>query len=176
MSAYVLGETPPAERDAFVARLWAHAGDAVVIVEPGTPLGFTNVRQARALLLAAGATIAAPCPHDDACPMPEGDWCHFAQRIARTPLHRVVKTATLSYEDEKFSYVAATRYAVQTRAPRVLRHPQTRKGHIILELCAPSGLQRRTVSRKDGLMYRRARDATWGSTLEPTPGDIRGEE
>ena len=104
--------------------------------------------------------------------MPERDWCHFAQRISRTPLHRGIKAATLSYEDEKFSYVAATRFAAGARAARVLRHPQTRKGHIILELCTPAGLQRRTVSRKDGVTYRQARDATWGSALTPLAGDV----
>ena len=173
VAAYVLGELPPAARDDFVARLWSHARGAVVIVEPGTPRGFAAVRRARALLLAAGATIAAPCPHDEACPMPEGDWCHFAQRVTRTPLHRAAKAATLAYEDEKFSYVAATtQCAALTRAPRVLRHPQTRKGHMILELCTPAGLQRRTVSRKEGAAYRQARDAAWGSALAPiTNGD-----
>lgn len=172
VAAYVLGEVRPAQRDDFVARLWAHASGAVVIVEPGTPRGFATIRQARALLIAHGATIAAPCPHDNACPMPERDWCHFAQRISRTPLHRGIKAATLSYEDEKFSYVAATRFAAGAHAARVLRHPQTRKGHIILELCTPAGLQRRTVSRKDGVTYRQARDATWGSTLAPLAGDV----
>jgi ribosomal protein RSM22 (predicted rRNA methylase) len=98
--------------------------------------------------------------------MPEGDWCHFAQRISRTPLHRGVKAATLSYEDEKFSYVAATGFAARAGGARVLRHPQTRKGLVTLELCTPSGLQHRAVSRKDGLLYRRARDAVWGSTLD----------
>lgn len=164
--AYVLGELPPAQRDDVVARLWAHAAGAVVIAEPGTPRGFATVRQARALLIAAGATIAAPGPHDAACPMPAGDWCHFAQRLARTPLHRGAKAAALSYEDEKYSYVAAVRLAEVARAPRVLRHPQTRKGHIIFELCTLTGLQRRTVSRKEGPAYRQARDARWGSTLD----------
>lgn len=175
VAAYILGEIPLEKRDDVVARLWAHAIGAVVIVEPGTPRGFAVVRQARAALIAAGATVAAPCPHDAACPMPEGDWCHFAQRIARTPLHRGVKAAALSYEDEKFSYVAATRFAVDGREPRVLRHPQTRKGHIIFELCTPSGLQRRTVSRKDGSRYHQARDAAWGSTLPSAPDDAGGD-
>jgi ribosomal protein RSM22 (predicted rRNA methylase) len=173
VAAYVLGEVPPAESDDLVARLWTHAADAVVIVEPGTPRGFATIRRARSALIAHGATIAAPCPHDMACPMPEGDWCHFAQRITRTLLHRGVKAGTLSYEDEKFSYVSATRFAVAGRASRVLRHPKIRKGHVVFDLCTPSGLQRRTVSRKDGALYRQARDATWGSTLAAAPGDER---
>jgi ribosomal protein RSM22 (predicted rRNA methylase) len=170
VAAYLLGELPPAERDAAVARLWAIAGGAAIVVEPGTPRGFAVVRRARALLIADGARIAAPCPHDNDCPMPESDWCHFAQRLSRSSLHRGVKAGTLSFEDEKFSYVAATRGTVPQRDPRVLRHPQTRKGHVVFELCTPAGLQRRTISRKDGALYRQARDARWGSTLAD-PGD-----
>mgnify|MGYP006175931339 CR=1 FL=1 len=33
----------------------------------------------------------------------------FGQRINRTRLHRAIKGATLSYEDEKYSYVAVSR-------------------------------------------------------------------
>lgn len=165
VAAYVLGEVSPGQRDDFAATLWARAAGALVIVEPGTPRGFAAIRRARDLLLRRGATIAAPCPHDAACLMPEGDWCHVAQRITRTPLQRGAKAAALAYEDEKFSYVAAACCAVRARAPRVLRHPQTRKGHVILDLCTSCGLQRRTVSRRDGAAYRAARDATWGSTF-----------
>lgn len=166
VAAYVLGELPPEQRDDVVARLWAHTAGVVVMVEPGTPRGFASIRQARTLLIDAGATIAAPCPHDAACPMLAGDWCHFAQRLTRTPLHRGAKAAALSYEDEKYSYLAAVHWAATARAARVLRHPQTRKGHIIFELCTPAGLQRRTVSRKEGTAYRQAREARWGSTLD----------
>lgn len=173
VAAYVLGEISPEQRDDFVTRLWARSAEALVIVEPGTPRGFAAIRRARDLLC-SGAGIAAPCPHDAACPMPGGDWCHVAQRITRTPLHRGAKAATLAYEDEKFSYIAATRGAVPARAPRVLRHPQTRKGLVILDLCTPCGLQRRTISRRDGAAYRAARDATWGSTF--AAGDDNSED
>lgn len=165
VAGYLLGELPPAQSEAFVARLWSQSAGAVVIVEPGTPRGFATVRRARALLIAAGATIAAPCPHDGECPMPATDWCHFAQRVARTPLQRAVKVGTLSYEDEKFAYVAATRLSLASRLPRVIRHPQIRKGLVMFQLCGPSGLERRTISRRDGMLYRQARDVEWGSTL-----------
>jgi ribosomal protein RSM22 (predicted rRNA methylase) len=165
IASYLVGEIRPAERDAFVDRLWARAAGALVIIEPGTSRGFTNIRQARTRLIASGASIAAPCPHGSVCPMPEGDWCHFSQRVSRTPLQRGVKSGSLSYEDEKFSYVAAVRFPEHRQASRVLRHPQTRKGLVRLELCTAAGLERRTVSRRDGLLYKRARDVTWGSAI-----------
>src|SRR5579859_2556649 len=108
-TTYVLGELPALQREGFINKLWAITLDTLVIIEPGTPAGFSRILQARQQLIDTGAHILAPCPHDLSCPMSDNDWCHFSQRIARSQLHRQVKQATLSYEDEKFSYIAASR-------------------------------------------------------------------
>ena len=99
--------------------------------------------------------------------MANNDWCHFAQRITRSQLQRQAKQATLSYEDEKFSYIAASRTTGLPIRARVLRHPQIRPGHIHLELCTPGGLQNSTVTRKDKAAFREARDIAWGNALSP---------
>lgn len=208
-AAYVLSELRADERTALVARLWgatsAATNGALALVAPGTPIGFAHIRAARAQLIAAGATILAPCPHDEECPMGAAgplaasgathngtagpqrnvasqpgyaiaptDWCHFAQRLARSRLHRQIKGGDLAYEDEKFSYVIAVRPsnpAVVAGAPiggRIVRHPQTRAGLVALEVCAPGGLERRVITRKDRDAYRQARDLRWGDAL-PSP-------
>lgn len=177
IAAYVLGELAPGSHEALVERLWQHRAGVVLIIEPGTPRGFEAIRRARAHLIELNGHVVAPCPHDDPCPMTEGDWCHFAQRVTRTALHRTVKGGALGYEDEKFSYVAVSRMRGRPIAGRVLRHPQTRKGHVILELCTPDGLRRRTVSRKEGPTYRQARDLRWGSAINAdTDTDMGAEE
>jgi len=132
-----------------------------VIIEPGTPAGFSRIRQARQQLIAGGAHIVAPCP------MGENDWCHFAQRVARSQLQRQVKQAALSYEDEKFSYVVASRSQASPIEGRVIRHPQIRPGHIQLELCTPQGLSSSVVTRKDKEAFREARDIAWGDSIPP---------
>jgi ribosomal protein RSM22 (predicted rRNA methylase) len=118
-------------------------------------------------LLAADYVIAAPCPHQLACPLDiEGDWCHFGARLQRSAVHRQVKGAELSYEDEKYSYVAAIRPAVaDVGAPqgRIVRRPQQRKGLVLLDLCRADGtVGRELVSKSKGESYRRARKAAWG--------------
>jgi len=184
VSSYTLGEIPPEQRDDVVDRLWAATGaraddgrgdrggraadDAVLlIVEPGTPAGFAVVREARARVIAAGGTVVAPCPHDRACPMVDGDWCHFSRRVTRSRAHMQAKGVSIGYEDEKYSYVALARPpgTHSAIAGRVLRHPQTRPGHIILELCAPMGLEKTVVTRKERERYHRARDLAWGDSL-----------
>lgn len=175
---YVLNELPGPDRAALVARA-ARAARAVVIVEPGTPDGYERVIEARDLLVAAGFRIAAPCPHDGACPVVRGaDWCHFSVRVTRSSLHRQLKAGSLPYEDEKFSYVAAVREPVDVREPaggesagaaaRIVRRPQIRKGQVLLDLCtADDGLRRDTVAKRHGELYRAARDAAWGDPWPP---------
>ncbi|ETK30886.1 small ribosomal subunit Rsm22 family protein [Microbispora sp. ATCC PTA-5024] len=161
--AYVLGELPPDARDRAVRRFAAGAG-TVVVVEPGTPAGHARITAARDTLLALGMTTLAPCPHDAACPIvPGGDWCHFAVRLPRTPLHRRIKRASLGFEDEKFSYVVASRERRTPVGDRIVRHPAKRDGMVRLRLCGGDGdLREEIVSRRDGDAYRAARDAAWG--------------
>ena len=172
--SYVLGELVPADREAVVTELAERAG-AVALIEPGTPAGYARVMAARQTLIGAGLTIVAPCPHDLDCPISPGrDWCHFAARINRTTLHRQLKNGALSYEDEKFSYLVASRARWPQARGRVLRHPQYRKGAVSLTVCtAEPGLAAQTVFKRDAARYRQARGAGWGDAWPPD-GDQPG--
>ncbi|MBC9712453.1 small ribosomal subunit Rsm22 family protein [Streptomyces sp. TRM66268-LWL] len=166
--SYVLGELTADDRTAVVAAA-ARAAQAVVVIEPGTPDGYTRIIEARDALIAAGYGIAAPCPHSSACPIEPGrDWCHFSARVSRSSLHRQVKGGSLAYEDEKFSYVAAVRFPVTPAPARVVRKPQIRKGQVLLDLCgADESLARQTVTKRHGALYKEARDAEWGDAWPP---------
>ncbi|GGZ21485.1 rRNA methyltransferase [Streptomyces inusitatus] len=166
--SYVLKELTAADRAAVVTEA-ARAADAVVIVEPGTPDGYQRVIEARDRLIEAGMTIAAPCPHSAGCPIvPGSDWCHFSARVSRSSLHRQVKGGSLPYEDEKFSYVAATRFPADPAPARITRKPQIRKGLVLLELCDRDGtLTRQTVTKRQGPLYKSSRDAEWGDPWPP---------
>ncbi|MGC0377652.1 small ribosomal subunit Rsm22 family protein [Streptomyces sp. SAI-229] len=166
--SYVLNELTAPDRAALVDAA-ATAAQAVVIVEPGTPDGYARVIEARDRLISAGFHVAAPCPHSAACPIAPGtDWCHFSARVSRSSLHRQVKGGSLAYEDEKFSYVAATRLPVAPAPARVVRKPQIRKGQVLLDLCEKDpALRRTTVTKRHGDLYRAARDTDWGDPWPP---------
>jgi ribosomal protein RSM22 (predicted rRNA methylase) len=169
--SYVLGELTPADREALTDAAAAAATGVLLVVEPGTPDGYARVLAARDRLAAAGWSVLAPCPHSGTCPVTGTDWCHFAARVPRTALHRRLKGGTLGYEDEKFSYAALARPGTAWGAPapaRVVRHPQQRKGQVLMELCDRDGtLARTTVAKRHGDLYRAARDAGWGDAWPP---------
>lgn len=164
--AYSIGELPAGEQTAVLRRCCDVAA-SVVVIEPGTPRGFAAVLQARTWLLAHGAQLAAPCPHLLECPMAAaGDWCHFAQRVERTSLHRLAKGGALGYEDEKFSYIVAVRAPVALPRARIVRHPLQHPGHVQLTVCTAGRLERETVAKSDKERYRAARKAEWGDAWE----------
>jgi ribosomal protein RSM22 (predicted rRNA methylase) len=168
IAAYALNEVPEGQRAGAVRNLWRATRQALVLVEPGTPKGFLNIQAARDALIQDGAFIAAPCPHHAACPMSATDWCHASVRLARSEAHRAAKSAHLPYEDEKFAYLAATCAPLSGRPlSRIVKRPMPHKGHVQLDLCAEGGLSRLTVSRRDGQIYKAARDADWGDGWPP---------
>jgi ribosomal protein RSM22 (predicted rRNA methylase) len=165
IASYVLGEMTEENRAKTAETLWSAAGKMLLIVEPGTPAGYEQVRALRSLLLSRGAHIAAPCPHVGPCPIPEGDWCHFACRVPRSRLHRALKGGDAPYEDEKFCYMAFTKQPGEHVSARVLRHPQVEPGRVTLTLCTPEGIKKSIVTKRDGEAFKRARKAVWGHEL-----------
>ncbi|MFY9728588.1 MAG: small ribosomal subunit Rsm22 family protein [Bryobacteraceae bacterium] len=157
--AYSAGEMAPPP----LARLWQAARVALILIEPGTPRGFANIRAARSELLAAGAHMIAPCPAAGACPVVDPGWCHFAARVERSSLHRRIKNAGLGYEDEKYSYVALARDPAGPAPSRIVGRPRHHPGLIELETCTPAGLTTVRVSKRERDRFRAARHAQWGA-------------
>jgi ribosomal protein RSM22 (predicted rRNA methylase) len=158
IAAYSVSEMDPDP----LWRLWEAARTALVLIEPGTPRGFAAIAAMRTALLERGAAMLAPCPGSGPCPIEAPDWCHFAARVERSSLHRRLKDAGLNYEDEKFSYVAVARRAVELPAARILRRPEHHPGLIRIVQCTPAGIQSRNVTRRDPAAFRQARHAAWG--------------
>ena len=119
----------------------------------------------RQQLIAAGAYVAAPCPHEKPCPLIAPDWCHFNQRLPRSQAHRQIKGAEVPFEDERFIYVALTRSAPAIRAARVLAPPDVGKAEITAKLCTGHGVELAKVPRRDKAAYAGARWWRWGDAV-----------
>ena len=162
-ASFLLAELDPAGRAGLTDAAWDATGSLIVLVEPGTPAGYPRIIEARQRLLARGARLMAPCPHESPCPLSPPDWCHFAVRLARTREHRWLKSANLAYEDEKFAYLIAARAGSPAASARILRRPQFGKRQVRLRLCSSSGVADRLVFKSEQEIYRAARKAGWGN-------------
>jgi ribosomal protein RSM22 (predicted rRNA methylase) len=166
VASYFVGELPEAQLLDHADALWAKTAGILLIIEPGTPAGFSRIRSLRSHLIGRQAHVVCPCPHDRDCPLTGDDWCHFSQRLNRSRDHRQVKGAALSFEDEKFSYVALSRHAPEMSArDRVLAVPRVTKGSITTKLCTPAGLVTDVASRREADTYKERRRWRWGDAV-----------
>lgn len=165
VASYVIGEVAPDRMTHIAGTLWAASAGILAVIEPGTPAGFARIRTLRAHLITQGAHVAAPCPHDRVCPIVDPDWCHFSQRLNRSRAHRQVKGAALSYEDEKFSYVALARAPPPRIGARVLAHPRVGKAEVSAKLCTPEGIVTATAPRRESERYKAQKTWRWGDAV-----------
>src|SRR5829696_2824705 len=165
IASYMIGEIGAAEQKALAELMWQKTRDTLLVVEPGTPAGYARIIALRERLIAQGAHVAAPCPHDSQCPLQPPDWCHFTQRLQRSRAHKQVKDAELPFEDERFAYVALTRAAVAQRPARVLAQPAVSKVEIAAKLCTREGLALTKVPRRAKADYAAARRWRWGDAV-----------
>ncbi|MGY4615347.1 ribosomal protein RSM22 (predicted rRNA methylase) [Bradyrhizobium sp. USDA 4472] len=165
VASYVIGELGESDQRKLTETMWAKARHALVVIEPGTPAGYARILALRQHLIAAGAHVAAPCPHEKPCPLVAPDWCHFNQRLPRSQAHRQIKGAEVPFEDERFIYVALTRSAPAIRAARVLAPPDVGKAEITAKLCTGHGVELAKVPRRDKAAYAGARRWRWGDAV-----------
>ncbi|GAB1715257.1 MAG: Methyltransferase type 12 [Nitrobacter sp.] len=189
VASYVIGEMNADRQSALADLMWAATRDTLLVVEPGTHAGYRRILDLRRRLVAQGAHILAPCPHDAACPLialsseigtvsheenaskqkAAPDWCHFVQRLPRSRAHKHLKGAELPFEDEKFSYIALARTPARQRLPRVLAPPLVGKAGMRIKLCRPDGSASfATFPRRDKAAYARLRRISWGDTIVPS--------
>jgi ribosomal protein RSM22 (predicted rRNA methylase) len=166
VASYMINEIGDAEQRALAGLMWAKTRDTLLVVEPGTPAGYARIIALRNHLIALGAHVAAPCPHDGKCPLEPPDWCHFSQRLQRSRAHMQVKSVEVPFEDERFSYVALTRAPLEGRRPsRVLAQPDVGKVEITAKLCTTEGLSITRVPRRAKADYAAARRWRWGDAV-----------
>lgn len=163
--SYVASELKKPFIEKIIKRWFYSDSKIIVFLEPGTMPGFTNIKNIRQSLISLGTKIIAPCPNELKCPMPKNDWCHFFVRLKRSKQHKYLKEGTLPYEDEKFSYVIATKIDFEKKYSRVLRRPVKNNDEISLTLCTKGKIVKEIVCRKDSKRYKFHEKTTWGDRI-----------
>lgn len=157
--SYSLGEIAENFLEETIEHAIKQTENYLVLIEPGTPEGFERIRMARTLALKRGLFLHGPCPHHNVCPMVGKDWCHFAARLSRSSLHRFIKKGALGHEDEKYSYLIASKQPHTPSGARVIRHPIRKKGHVLTTVCTAEGLEQRVFKGKE------KKEIHWGNLI-----------
>ena len=164
--SYMINELPKGDVKATIDKIWDATNEIMLIVEPGTPAAFENIKDIRHYLIERGAYIVAPCTHQKECEIENNDWCAFSCRVQRAKLHRMLKDGDAPFEDEKFSYIAFSKKPVNCVEARILRHPIINKGYSEFKVCTPDGIKNIKLSKKDGEKYKLSKKKSAGDSLE----------
>jgi ribosomal protein RSM22 (predicted rRNA methylase) len=81
----------------------------------------------------------------------------------------VLKDGTRNFEDEKFTYLVATRGPARPARARVIGRPGRPKNRIVLDLCTSAGTAEQVVIPKSADDYRAARRTGWGDDWPASP-------
>lgn len=165
VTSYMLNEIRPEERKNVIHKLIESSNQIILIVEPGTPEGFKNIKEVQKIAIENGLHIVAPCTFQGICPLPDDDWCHSIVRMERTKLHKLLKNAELPYEDEKFSYIAISKEKCDNSGIRILRHPIIEKGRITLKVCHNGNIEEMIVTKKDKELFKSVKKKKCGDNI-----------
>lgn len=165
VTSYMLNEIKPEKRESVIDKLIENSNHIVLIIEPGTPDGFKNIKKAQRIAIERGFNIIAPCTFQGVCPLPQDDWCHSIVRMERSKIHKLVKNAELPYEDEKFSYIAISKEKYDNSGTRILRHPIIEKGKITLKVCHNGKIEEMIITKKDKELFKIAKKKKCGDNI-----------
>lgn len=165
--SYMLNELDEKTRLEVLEKLWNMTNQILLIIDPGTPTDYLNMLEMKQFLVDNGANIVAPCTRQIGCDLPKDDWCHFLCRIERTRLQKNVKEADVPYEDEKFTYLAASKQMMdKTTKSRIIRHPKIKTNLVEVKLCEDGKIVNRVYTKKEKEIYKKARKWKVGDTIE----------
>ena len=165
VASYMINELKQEERVKVIRKLLELDSKIILIIEPGTPEGFKNIKEIQKIALANGAHILAPCTAQEICQLPENDWCHTTVRVERNKIHKLLKSGDAPYEDEKFSYIAISKENIGTAESRILTHPIIETGKITLKLCSNGNIEERIITKKEKDKFKQAKKKKCGDSF-----------
>lgn len=158
IASYVLNEIEERTKEQILKKLWKATNKILVIIEPGTPEGYKEINSIRKYFIENKANIIAPCQHNEECGIGQDDWCAFSCRIARSKAHKILKDGETPYEDEKFSYIAISKFETDKLDGVVLRHPKIESGKITIKVCKSNGeIEEKIITKKEKETFKKAK-------------------
>ena len=165
ISSYMINELKQEERKKVIKKLLELECKIILIIEPGTPEGFKNIKEIQKIALEEGVHIIAPCTSQQVCKLPESDWCHTTVRVERNKTHKLLKSGDAPYEDEKFSYIAISKENFGTAESRILRHPIIETGKITLKLCTKGNIEEKMITKKEKEQFKTCKKKKCGDAI-----------
>ena len=164
--SYMINELREEDRNIIFEKLLNMTNKILLIVEPGTPEGFKNIKKIRKEAIKKKLNIIAPCTHYGECRLPEGDWCSSSVRVQRNKIHKLLKSGDVPFEDEKFSYIAISKVETNQAYARILRHPIIQSKIIKLKLCTEKGIDEIIVTKKYSQIYKETKKKNIGDSMD----------
>lgn len=164
-ACYMLNEIKKENRYEVINKLFQNTNDLLLIVEPGTPDGFEIIKQVQEYAINNKAYIVAPCTSQNICQLPKDDWCHSTVRVQRNKIHKYLKEGTISYEDEKFSYIAISKQKTDMANQRILRHPIIENGKIKLKLCENGKIIEKIITKTQKELFKFVKKKKCGDSI-----------
>lgn len=152
--SYIINELSEENRLKVIDKVLNYTNKILLVVEPGTPEGFKNIKMIRDYVFDKGYQIIAPCiGFNGRCDIPENDWCASSVRVQRTKIHKYLKDAEIGFEDEKFSYIAINtnkeNLDINKKLKRILRHPKIQNGRIDVKTCLQGEIKEEVITKKN---------------------------
>ena len=158
VSSYVLSELSDENRITAAKKLFNAAEKYLLLIDTGTPKVWKQMMKLKTELEKIGGFIVAPCM-SGVCGL-ENDYCQFYARVERSSVHRIIKEATLSYEDEKYFYLLITKQPhCQNAKFRIIRRPFINSNVTTLMLCGENGVEQKDYTKRNKEEYKKAKKA-----------------
>lgn len=166
VASYFLNELESNRRKEALKSIYQSAKKLIVLIEPGTKKAFERRREDRLFFKSLGAKPISPCPHEEACPLPFEDWCHFVCRVPRSKLQRLIKEGESSFEDEAFFFDVYLKEGEFERCgARVIRRPEKSKAGTKLKICTKEGkIEEKFFFKREG-REKSIQKIEWGDEL-----------
>lgn len=175
--ANVFNELPQVIFERLVNQLKLRSSGIVVILEPGTAVGYTIIQN---IARSVSATEKIIAPYITSFVESSDYWIHFPQRFNRPEFQRRIRQSmregslmASDWEEAKYSYVAFGNVPTENEIwGRSVGPVEKQKGFVTFPVLTRDGISHLRVMKRHKDIYRIAKELKWGETIEKNIFDI----